>query len=99
MSRMIEINIGAHYGRWEVIAPSDERDGGGSAMWLCKCVCGTVRLVRGKDLRSKRSKSCGCFSADISKARMDKSHDKVQEILKETLEAGYPYGKRGLVCT
>jgi len=99
MPRAVEINVGECYERWEVIAPSDERDSGGSVMWLCKCKCGTERLVRGKDLRNKRSRSCGCFSADLSKARMNRSHHEVREILEETLGAGYLYGKRGVVCS
>lgn len=30
------------------------------AMWLCKCDCGTEKIVRGKNLRSGETKSCGC---------------------------------------
>ena len=29
-------------------------------MWECKCVCGSVKVVSGANLRSKKSVSCGC---------------------------------------
>jgi hypothetical protein len=29
-------------------------------IWLCKCDCGTVKTVRGGDLKTGYSKSCGC---------------------------------------
>jgi hypothetical protein len=29
------------------------------AMWLCRCDCGTERVVDGRDLRNDHSKSCG----------------------------------------
>lgn len=32
----------------------------GKALWLCKCDCGTERLVVGADLRQEKSKNCGC---------------------------------------
>lgn len=34
------------------------------AHWKCECVCGERRIVRGRDLRSGNSKSCGCKGAD-----------------------------------
>ena len=30
------------------------------AVWLCRCICGTERIVRGTYLRTGDSKSCGC---------------------------------------
>jgi hypothetical protein len=29
--------------------------------WLCKCDCGNLAIVIGRDLRSGNTKSCGCF--------------------------------------
>lgn len=31
------------------------------ASWLCRCACGTERIVSGHNLRSGNSRSCGCF--------------------------------------
>lgn len=48
--------------RWIIV------DGAGSnsrgKLWLCKCVCGTERIVEGARLRSGRSKSCGCLNVE-----------------------------------
>lgn len=31
-------------------------------MWLCKCDCGNSIEVRGSDLKSNKTKSCGCYN-------------------------------------
>jgi hypothetical protein len=31
------------------------------SMWVCKCVCGNIVTVSGKNLRHGTSKSCGCM--------------------------------------
>lgn len=38
------------------------------AYWECKCDCGNVAIVSGKNLRSGNTKSCGCYNLEsISK--------------------------------
>lgn len=32
----------------------------GKSRWLCRCKCGTERVIKAKDLTSGHSKSCGC---------------------------------------
>lgn len=51
---------GQRFGRWEVLkkAPPGRK---GSAYWVCKCDCGTIRDVCGQQLRKGNSKSCGCL--------------------------------------
>ena len=46
------------FGYWTVLeqAPSKDDD----TMWLCQCKCGTIRPVRGVNLRKGLSNSCGC---------------------------------------
>lgn len=48
------------FGRWLVIsfAKADNR---GDATWNCVCDCGTERVVRGFQLSSGDSQSCGCL--------------------------------------
>lgn len=36
----------------------------GNNYWEVKCVCGTVKLCKGANLRSGRSNSCGCSAGD-----------------------------------
>ena len=33
----------------------------GCALWLCKCKCGKMAVVRSHDLKSSHTKSCGCL--------------------------------------
>lgn len=33
----------------------------GDAMWRCRCDCGKETITRGSSLRSRHTKSCGCF--------------------------------------
>lgn len=60
MSRAIDIT-GQKFGHWTVIE-RDSSKKGGNAYWLCLCDCGNseIRSVRGVDLRSGKSLSCGC---------------------------------------
>lgn len=46
---------GRQFGRWTVVA-----DGVAKDWWLCRCICGNQREVRGAELRRGNSKSCGC---------------------------------------
>ncbi len=51
------------FGRWRVV---QELGTGirGQAIWLCKCDCREERVIRCGELRSGRTKSCGCYRAD-----------------------------------
>lgn len=48
-----------NFGYWQVIKRS-ENTKTGSAKWLCRCVCGKEKIIRGADLRLGKSTSCGC---------------------------------------
>lgn len=45
-------------------AGKDER---GSKLWKCKCECGTEKIIKGTNLKSGNTKSCGCFRRNIKK--------------------------------
>lgn len=56
---------GQHFYYWTVIKRGPTRyykNGGQAVCWLCKCVCGNIKVVPGRDLKSGASKSCGCMS-------------------------------------
>ena len=57
MSAKIDL-LGQMFGAWLVTDRANNK--GKSAAWLCRCICGTERVVRAMDLRSHGSLSCGC---------------------------------------
>lgn len=58
------VNItGQRFGRWAVIADSGRKDG--EVVWLCQCECGNRNVIKGGDLRSGKTKSCGCLKKDM----------------------------------
>lgn len=101
--------VGLRFGRWLVVerGPCDDK---GRDRWKCRCDCGTVSVVRGKDLRGGSTLSCGCYR----KERVVASHTKHQTPRKELYDtwskmlrrcynqrdSGYrDYGLRGIaVC-
>jgi len=55
------IDIAAkRFGNWTVLARHPERSRSGDARWICRCDCGTERVVYGHSLRGGGSNSCGC---------------------------------------
>lgn len=49
-------------------------------VWLCRCDCGTEIAVRGTNLSSGATRSCGCLSREMASARMKevwrRAHDR-----------------------
>ena len=41
----------------------------GRTAWLCKCDCGSEKVVTGISLTSGRTKSCGCLRGEITSKR------------------------------
>lgn len=53
------------YGRLTVIEKDIEMSKRvGRTCWKCKCDCGSVISVRGNDLHTGHTKSCGCYNLD-----------------------------------
>ena len=64
---------GQRFGRLTVIRyDHSEHDG---AHWLCKCDCGTEKVLAGYSLRSGRTRSCGCLNSDASRAKLEKARE------------------------
>lgn len=70
MKRLQDLT-GQSFGRWTVIG-FHGRSTSGEVLYLCKCACGTERVLRRSSLMSGNSKSCGCLSRDASRARETK---------------------------
>ncbi len=64
MSKRIDLT-GQKFGRLTVTEYSHTHDG--CAFWKCICDCGNIVVVRSRDLRSGRTKSCGCLHKEAVK--------------------------------
>lgn len=53
---------GVVFGRWIVLERDKSKERGN--MWRCECSCGKVSTVNGYDLRTGKTKSCGCLRAE-----------------------------------
>jgi hypothetical protein len=44
----------------------------GEAIWLCRCICGKEKIIRGKTFKYGYTKSCGCMKNKLISQRMMK---------------------------
>ena len=69
---------GKRFGRWTVKKRYPYNASCNAVCWVCRCDCGVVRIVRGNDLRSGETKSCGCYRREcLSKLKTGKPRSKV----------------------
>lgn len=64
---------GLKFNRLSVTAQAP-RNKHGQSMWNCLCDCGNARTVARQDLRSGRTKSCGCYKRELIRARRGAKH-------------------------
>jgi len=57
------------FGRWKPISRAANAPGG-YVRWLCRCDCGTERVVDKISLQFGRSKSCGCYNKEVASAQI-----------------------------
>lgn len=100
---------GQRFGRWTVISRAQSTPAGG-ARWLCRCECGTDRIISSGCLRNGHTKSCGCLNSEITSARnrthglsKDSAYQSWGSMIKRCLnpncKAFGDYGGRGItVC-
>lgn len=82
----------------------------GQILWLCRCDCGTEKIVAGTMITTGRTKSCGCFQRDMASAanithggsgtRLFSIWNGMRKRCGNPKEPGYKnYGSRGIrVC-
>lgn len=58
---------GLHFGKLTTVRRSHSDRG--QPHWLCRCVCGTEKVVRTAHLRYGRVQSCGCYRGALTRAR------------------------------
>ena len=63
MGKKIDLT-GQKIGRLTVIKEDPRRDKYGRVKWICRCDCGNVVSVSGRNLRSGGTLSCGCFQKE-----------------------------------
>ncbi len=81
---------GQRFGRLTVIEYDHaEHDG---AHWLCKCDCGTEKVLAGYSLRSGRTRSCGCLKSDASREKLEKARAVLKARPKKDL-TGQRFGR------
>lgn len=103
--------VGQKFNRLTVVE-YDHSDNG--VYWLCKCDCGNYVAVRGRDLKSGKTKSCGCYHKDLAAnlGRNKRTHGKSETKLYSVWcsmksrcgnpnnKHYYRYGGRGItVCS
>lgn len=59
--------VGKKYGRWTVIAAAEQYPCGQGTRYLCRCDCGTERIIAATSLVKGRSNSCGCLKIEKCK--------------------------------
>jgi len=67
MNKVADIT-GQRFGRLEVLSRQTS-DRKGQSAWLCQCDCGNKCIIQGVNLRSERTKSCGCLQKEITAQR------------------------------
>lgn len=69
MSKLTDLT-GKRFGRFITIKQI------GKYKWLCRCNCGTERIILGYHLKSGHTKSCGCLQKEkLTKRSTKHSHD------------------------
>lgn len=102
MGKKIDIT-GKKYGRLEVVSKAE-----GKTMWLCKCDCGNLKIVKREYLTKGETISCGCYATEVRKT-LHRTHGKSKKGIyniwagikarcyNENNEAYPDYGGRGIV--
>jgi len=58
---------GQQFGRLTVIQRAEHKSQ--AAYFLCRCICGNEKVIRGQNLRAGDTKSCGCLNDELRRSR------------------------------
>lgn len=84
-SRFIDM-VGRIYDRLTVIKLIEK--GSNYTLWECECECGKIVEVRGGDLRSGNTQSCGCLHLEVVKEQGEKHADNITSLAVEGTHLG-----------
>ena len=105
---MIDL-IDKRFGRLVVLKRADNNKHG-QLMWICLCSCGIEKIIRGNNLKSGDTKSCGCLHREImtqhahcKNGEMSKTYESWHQMIQRCINPNHPshsnYGGRGItVC-
>lgn len=107
---------GKRFERWIVLGKDEKRienkrinnknNGSSTSVmyWNCKCDCGNIRSVSGSNLKSGKSKSCGCYESEMTIKRnietksiygsIEKENKAIFEILVNKKDGDITIGSR-----
>ncbi len=68
MGKFVDLS-GQRFGKLTVLERAGTYSENGGVMWRCRCDCGKETTVISNSLRSGKTRSCGCLSAEKSKER------------------------------
>lgn len=77
----VENLIGKTFGRLTVLQ-YDKTDKYGMTHWVCRCSCGNIKSVIGRNLKNGNSKSCGCLKNELASKRC-KNNTKTNKLKEE----------------
>lgn len=63
---------GQRFGRWTVIKLAGKGPNSRERTWLCRCDCGTEKIIPQSRLKSGNSRSCGCLQREMASERAKK---------------------------
>ena len=67
MSNIMNDLKGKKFGRLTALYNSDKRTSTRGMIWMCLCICGRFVEVRGTNLKTGNTKSCGCLRIESKK--------------------------------
>jgi len=69
MGKLIDL-AGKKFGRLTVIERAESYKNNNQPTWLCRCECGTEKIIRGDHLKNGKTKSCGCLNKESPNNKM-----------------------------
>jgi hypothetical protein len=83
---------GSLYGKLKVIRQDYADYGHKGVRWICECECGNMKSIRANNLINGHTRSCGCFSKELSKKTCMKKYgvdhpSKNKEIASKTAKS------------
>lgn len=71
MGRRMAILTGREFGRLTVLGKDSRVGNGHVAYYRCKCLCGAEKVVRGTQLTSGVTRSCGCLHREVAASQRE----------------------------